>query len=121
MDRQLVLTIQRRHVPAGTRWTCTWCGRPWPCPRYRQLPTHGELYGRMFALMTMRLGTALSDLAGRDGPFAPCVLVRRFLWFVPLDSRDIDDLIDVLTTGWHPGPPHAVAHEQAEQPVRRPA
>ncbi|WP_243639472.1 hypothetical protein [Micromonospora sp. MW-13] len=82
--------VQRHRILAQPRtgWICRRCGRPYPCPTWTGFPLDGRLRTALLPGFLRMAQQAVRDLRGRPGGPTPPEIVRRFLWFVPLNEDE---------------------------------
>ncbi|MEU1689638.1 hypothetical protein [Micromonospora sp. NPDC005707] len=76
------------HTAAGPSWRCDACGRDWPCPALRAIPTDAARRATLIPEFSRITRRAIRDLRGRPGGPDPVAIVRRFLWFLPLTDEE---------------------------------
>ncbi|MEV0809514.1 hypothetical protein [Micromonospora sp. NPDC050200] len=76
------------HIAYSPHWVCDTCGDPWPCRTFRSIPQERLDRANLISVMALLMGTAIRDLRGRpEGPEPP-EIVKRFLWFLPLNDEE---------------------------------
>jgi hypothetical protein len=76
------------HIGSHPTWDCEACGAPWPCPTLQALPPDRLTTSTLIPVMAILLSRAIKDLRGRpEGPQPP-EIVKRFLWFLPLNDDE---------------------------------
>ncbi|WP_243707773.1 hypothetical protein [Micromonospora sp. KC606] len=76
------------HIGSQPTWDCEACGQPWPCPAFQAIPPDQLTTSTLIPAMALLVPSAIRDLRGRpEGPEPP-EIVKRFLWFLPLNDDE---------------------------------
>ncbi|MBM0236795.1 hypothetical protein JNW88_05880 [Micromonospora sp. ATA32] len=76
------------HLAHSPHWACETCGDLWPCRAFRSIRQERLDTANLIAVMSLLMRTAIRDLRGRpEGPEPP-EIVKRFLWFMPLNDEE---------------------------------
>ncbi|TDB79000.1 hypothetical protein E1182_14235 [Micromonospora sp. KC721] len=76
------------HIGCHPTWDCEVCGEPWPCPAFRAIGQDRLDGTTLIPVMSSLIRNAIRDLRGRpEGPEPP-EIVKRFLWFLPLNDEE---------------------------------